>query len=119
MIPAAHAPVVEPGLTELLETGVQVGRLTATTFTADAIKTTDLSLVTGGTPSRSKGAPDLASVFSVCAEIGKTVRERHHPRTVVIRSTVPPGTTQRCGAILRKEAGTSHGWWRSIRNSCE
>jgi GDP-mannose 6-dehydrogenase len=108
MVASGRAPVVEPGLAELLEAGVQSGRLTATTSTAEAVNLTDVSLISVGTPSRFNGAPDLASVFRVCTEIGKSIRKKRQPHTVVIRSTVLPGTTERCSAILRKEAGNGY-----------
>src|SRR5262249_60820667 len=55
IVNAGDAPVVEPGLGELLARMVKGGRLTATTSTADAVRDTDLALVCVGTPTGEHG----------------------------------------------------------------
>jgi GDP-mannose 6-dehydrogenase len=88
-----RSPIVEPGLANLLQTGVGAGRLRATTSTADAVHATDLSLVCVGTPSRRNGSLDLTYLLRVCEQIGDVIREKPAYHVVVIRSTVLPGTT--------------------------
>ena len=86
-----RSPIVEPGLGELLQQGVRSGKLRATTSTADAINSTDLSLVCVGTPSRRNGSLDLTYLIRVCEEIGTVLRDKPSYHVVVIRSTVLPG----------------------------
>ncbi len=88
-----RSPIVEPGLAELLERGVTSGKLRATTCTEDAIRTTDLSLICVGTPSRKNGSLDLTYLTRVCEEIGQVLRDKDEYHVVVVRSTVLPGTT--------------------------
>jgi GDP-mannose 6-dehydrogenase len=88
-----RSPIVEPGLGELLQQGVHGGRLRATTSTADAVNSTDLSLVCVGTPSRRNGSLDLTHLIRVCEEIGTVLRSKSAYHVVAIRSTVLPGTT--------------------------
>ena len=88
-----RSPIVEPGLGELLQQGVRTRRLRATTSTADAVNSTDLSLVCVGTPSRRNGSLDLTYLMRVCEEIGTVLRDKPSYHVVVIRSTVLPGTT--------------------------
>jgi GDP-mannose 6-dehydrogenase len=88
-----RSPIVEPGLAELLERGVASGKLRATTCTEDAIRTTDLSLICVGTPSRKNGSLDLTYLTRVCEEIGQVLRDKDEYHVVVVRSTVLPGTT--------------------------
>lgn len=88
-----RSPIVEPGLDELLQRGVQSGRLRATTCTEDAVRSTDLSLICVGTPSRKNGSLDLTYLTRVCQEIGEVIRDKDAYHVVVVRSTVLPGTT--------------------------
>jgi GDP-mannose 6-dehydrogenase len=88
-----RSPIVEPGLDEVLQRGVQSGRLRATTCTEDAVHATDLSLICVGTPSRKNGSLDLAYLTRVCEEIGRVLRDKDEYHVVVVRSTVLPGTT--------------------------
>src|SRR5919112_1752131 len=94
MVNAGKATIVEQGIGELVADMVAAGRLTATTDVADAVRRTSVSLVCVGTPSRPNGSIDLAYVERVCEQIGKALRDKAGGRhTVVIRSTVLPGTT--------------------------
>ena len=88
-----RSPIVEPGLDELLKAGVANTRLRATTSTADAVNSTELSLVCVGTPSRRNGSLDLTYLTRVCEQIGEVIRDKPSYHVVVIRSTVLPGTT--------------------------
>jgi GDP-mannose 6-dehydrogenase len=90
---AGKSPIVEPGLGDLLERGVAEGRLRATTDTADAIRSTDVSLLCVGTPSRRNGSLDLTFLERVSQQIGAALRGKKSYHVVVVRSTVLPGTT--------------------------
>ena len=89
-----HAPVVEAGLDELIGEGVRTGRLRATTDCDAAVAGTDLGLLCVGTPSRGNGSLDLTNLRRVAGDIGQAIRRRRSPITVVLRSTVLPGTTR-------------------------
>ena len=95
MVTDAVPPVVEPGLGELLAEVMREKRLSATTSSEEAVRETDLSLVCVGTPGRANGQLDVASVERVGKEIGRALIGRTEPYTVVLRSTVLPGTTER------------------------
>ena len=90
---SGRSPIVEPGLADLLARGVASGRLRATTSTEDAVRSTDLSLICVGTPSRKNGSLDLAYLTRVCSEIGEVLHDKAEYHVVVVRSTVLPGTT--------------------------
>jgi GDP-mannose 6-dehydrogenase len=94
LINRAQSPVVEPGLGALLDRVVSQGRLRATTRTAEAIEATDVSLICVGTPSLRNGDLDLHYLETVCQEIGAALRHRSIYHTVVVRSTVMPGTVR-------------------------
>lgn len=102
---AGRSPIIEPGLAELLEQGAGQGRVRATDDARRAVAETDVSLVSVGTPSRANGAPDLGFVMRACREIGEAIAAKGEEHTVVVRSTVPPGTTARCSEVLNECAG--------------
>lgn len=91
-IRGGQSPIVEPGLGELISEMVSAGRLEATTDAAGAVRETEMSLVCVGTPSRPNGSLDLAYVRAVCFEIGAALATKESHHTVVIRSTMLPGT---------------------------
>jgi GDP-mannose 6-dehydrogenase len=92
MINAGKSPIVEPGLGELLAQGIETGRLRGTTNFAEAIRDTDLSMICVGTPSKKNGDLELNYIEAVCREIGFVLRDKTTRHTIVVRSTVLPGT---------------------------
>lgn len=94
LMAAGRAPIVEPQLPELLSAGVDAGRISATRDAAAAVAETDISLVCVGTPSAADGSCDLTYLRSVCENIGQAIANKPTWHLVVIRSTVPPGTTE-------------------------
>jgi len=105
-----RSPIVEPGLADLLQRGVDDGRLRATTSTEDAVRSTDLSLICVGTPSRKNGSLDLTYLTRVCDEIGQILRNKDDYHVVVVRSTVLPGTTHGTVIpVLEAASGKKYG----------
>ena len=92
MIRAGKATIVEMGIGELVAEMAASGRLQATTDVAEAVRDTSVSLICVGTPSRSNGSLDLSYVERVCEQIGAALKGKTARHTIVIRSTVLPGT---------------------------
>jgi GDP-mannose 6-dehydrogenase len=90
-IAAGRSPVSEPHLDELLHDAVEHGRLRVAQL-SEAVEQADVVMIAVGTPSRPSGALDLAAVERVCDEIGRALPDDGRFRTVVIRSTILPGT---------------------------
>lgn len=86
-------PIVEPGLDVLLQDAKTAGRLRATQNVADALASTELSIICVGTPSAVTGALDLGFVRQVVNEIGAVLRATGKPHALVMRSTMLPGST--------------------------
>jgi GDP-mannose 6-dehydrogenase len=89
-----EAPVLEPGLPEAIAEAVAAGRLRATQDAAEAVRQTDVSLICVGTPSGAQGSIDFAALEHVCADIGAALPSHEGRHTIVVRSTVLPGTTE-------------------------
>jgi GDP-mannose 6-dehydrogenase len=92
MINDGKSTIVEAGIGELVAEMRASGRLRATTSPREAVLASTVSLVCVGTPSRPNGSIDLVFVERVCEEIGEAIRDKADRHTVVIRSTVMPGT---------------------------
>ena len=92
MINEGRSPIIEPGLEQLIKRLIRSGRFTATTSASFAVGETDLALVCVGTPDTGHGQPDTKALTRVAADIGEACGDRTTPFTVVVRSTVLPGT---------------------------
>jgi GDP-mannose 6-dehydrogenase len=99
MITAGLSPIIEPGLEELLARVVQDGRLSATEHIENALASSDVALICVGTPDVGHGQQDLTALSHVATAIGTACLGRTRPLTVILRSTVLPGTTAR---VLRR-----------------
>ncbi|MFZ1989562.1 MAG: nucleotide sugar dehydrogenase, partial [Alphaproteobacteria bacterium] len=105
-----RSPIVEEKIGDLISSTVRSRRLRATGNALEAVAESDISFISVGTPSRPNGAPSLAALDAVTAEIGKAIRAKGAPHTVIVRSTVPPGTTEtRVGPALERESGRALG----------
>ena len=91
LINAGKTPIIEKDIGDIIERNVLEGRLRATTDVQEAVRHTDLSLICVGTPSMGNGHIDLRYVKRVCEQIGEGLRN-HPGHTVVVRSTMLPGT---------------------------
>ena len=109
-INAGRSTVVEEGIADMVADVVKAGRLSATTDAREAVLGSEISLVCVGTPSRLNGSIDLAYVVCVSQQIGEALRHKGRWHTVVIRSTVMPGTidTHLIPAI-EAASGLKHG----------
>lgn len=110
LIRQGRSPIVEAGLDELVADMTKAGRLSATTNAGSAIDATEISLISVGTPSQRNGAAALDALDKVTEEIAKAIRHKTTAHTVVVRSTVPPGTIEgRLAPALGRISGRSLG----------
>ena len=109
-INAGRSTIVEEGIASLVAEAVAGGRLTATTDVREAVLGSNISLVCVGTPSRPNGSIDLAYVTRVAQQIGAALRDKGRWHTVVIRSTVMPGTIDsHVIPAIEAASGLTHG----------
>ncbi len=92
LINSGTSPIIEKDIGELVASNVASGRLKATTSTAEAVMNSDLSLLCVGTPSRTNGSLDLSAIQEVSRQIGAALAQKDSYHSVVVRSTVLPGT---------------------------
>jgi len=92
LINRGRSPIIEAEINEIVEKTVRAGNLRATQDPAAAIRETDLSFICVGTPSQPNGNLDLRYIRRICEQIGDALRTKEERHTVVIRSTILPGT---------------------------
>jgi GDP-mannose 6-dehydrogenase len=92
MINAGQSPIIEAHIGEIISENARAGRLRATCDSTEAMLGTDLSFVCVGTPSQTNGNLDLRFIRRVCEQIGQGLKHKATRHTVVIRSTIVPGT---------------------------
>ncbi|TPO10660.1 nucleotide sugar dehydrogenase [Mesorhizobium sp. B1-1-5] len=89
------APIIEPGLGEMLLHGLAEHRISAFVEVEDKLEDCDAAIVCVGTPSGADGAHDMRFVTEVSKEIALHVgHSLAKPLTVIYRSTVRPGTME-------------------------
>ncbi len=93
-------PIYEPGLESMVRRNVAAGRLHFTTELASCIDRVDVVFSAVGTPSSEDGSADLRHVFAVAETFGRSINRY---TLLVMKSTVPVGTTHRVGSIVKAE----------------
>jgi GDP-mannose 6-dehydrogenase len=94
MMERGQSPIIEASMNELVAEGNRACRLHATIDSIAAVLQSNVSFVCVGTPSLRNGKLDLSHIEKVAREIGAALKQKKSGHTVVLRSTVLPGTTE-------------------------
>ncbi len=94
-----HLPFYEPGLQELLIQHCASSRLEFTTDYRWGIRDNEFIFLAVNTPTSHSGRPDLKNLFQAAQDIGK---ELDSHIVVVLKSTVPVGTTEEVGELISR-----------------
>jgi len=114
LINRGQSPIVEADVGEITAATAKAGRLRATSDPGEAIRDTELSFVCVGTPSQANGNLDLRYIRRICEQIGEALKTKSKRHTVVIRSTILPGTMRKIviptlEELSGKKAGVDFG----------
>jgi len=110
LIRARKSPILEEGIQELMRDVVDSGRVAVTTDAARAIHDTDVTFICVGTPSAANGSQDLGAIVRLAEQIGAALKTKRGFHTLVVRSTVQPGTLEeKIEPILERESGKQSG----------
>jgi GDP-mannose 6-dehydrogenase len=114
LINKGQSPIIEAEIGALVASNVERGRLRATSDPDEAIRATELSFVCVGTPSQANGNLDFRYIRRICEQIGHAIKNKEARHTVVIRSTILPGTMHdivipTLEEFSGKKAGTDFG----------
>jgi nucleotide sugar dehydrogenase len=91
-INSGKSPIYEEGLDAMLTDTLERGVFRATLSASDALKGSDIAMIAVGTPPKD-GKIDLSYVNKVAETIGEYLKTANKRLTVVVKSTVVPGTT--------------------------
>ncbi len=97
--------IIESEIAEIISEKHSEGMISATTDYRTAVMQSDVSMVCVGTPTTEQGHLDMKSIFAVARQIGEVLREKESFHTIVIRSTVQPGTNAKVGQIIAEISG--------------
>jgi len=97
--------IVEPGLDDLLKKWVECGSVTATSNVDVAVLTSEILIITVGTPCKLNGELDLSRIYGLAESIGKIISQIDEYRVIVIRSTVKPKTCEKVTEIIEQHSG--------------
>ena len=92
-IKEGRSPIVEARLEELLSAGVDASLIDATQNLVAAVLDTDVTFMSVGTPTSPNGDCDLTYVRQASRAIGQALALKSGFHVVVMRCSVPPGTT--------------------------
>ena len=92
-------PIYEPGLSDIVESGIKQKCLSFTSDIQAAIEFADIIFIAVGTPQDEDGSADLTHVLNVANSIGQYLNQH---KLIVTKSTVPVGTA----AKVRNEVQT-------------
>jgi UDPglucose 6-dehydrogenase len=101
-------PIYEPGLTEMMAKNVEAGRLVFTTDSAKAYRDAEMVFICVGTPTGANGDTDMKYVWAAADDIGRVIKAAGpgaEPKVVVVKSTVPVGTTHAVRERIKKIVG--------------
>lgn len=103
MLNCGEVPIYEPGLRDLIERNAAAGRLVFTTDKALAYRETEAIFICVGTPSDEDGSADVQYVLAVAEDIAAAINAlgpKAAPKLVVVKSTVPVGTSHRVRDLI-------------------
>ncbi len=97
---AGIVPIFEPGLEALMVKNVEAGRLRFTQDLADAVQGADAVFIAVGTPTRrGDGHADLSYVHAAAEDVARAATDYV---VIVVKSTVPVGTSRHLKQLIRK-----------------
>jgi UDPglucose 6-dehydrogenase len=93
MINEKRPPIFEAGLETILSR--TVGKNLRASHSWDSISISDLTFICVGTPPNDDGSANLTYIESASHSIGTALQNAKGYHVVVVKSTVPPGTTEK------------------------
>lgn len=98
-------PIYEPGLASIVRSNTAAGRLQFTTDYAEALQDADVAILAVDTPTSHDGTCDTTNLEAAARTLGQTITQ---DLFVIIKSTVPVGTSERIKAVIVAELEKRH-----------
>jgi len=104
-INSGKATIIEKDIDEIICEQKKAGNIEATINSNEAVLKTEISIICVGTPSSEKGHLNLEYIFNVAEDIGHSLKKKNEFHTIVIRSTIMPGTCDKFARELENISG--------------
>lgn len=109
-IGAGRSPIHEDGLGDMLQAGVKEGLISTTADLSQAVRDTDVTFVSVGTPTAADGGCDYSYIEAAARAMGLGLADKTEYHVFVMRCSIPPGTTMRVMTpILEQVSGKRLG----------
>ena len=99
LLNSGGVPIYEPNLDNLIKKNITAGRLFFTINLHQAVTNSKIIFIAVGTPSNNDGSANLAQIEEVAKQIALSI---NNYKVIVIKSTVPVGTTHKINEIIIK-----------------
>lgn len=99
--------IYEHGLEELVKENTKNGRLAFDTLENISCIDSEVVFIAVGTPSQSNGSADLSQLKNAIEHV---VDKAKSPLTIVVKSTVPPGTGKKIKEMYLEKASFKHSY---------
>lgn len=94
-------PIFEPGLEDMVSKNIKANRLSFTTDLAKAVGEADIVFIAVGTPQNEEdGSAELTQLYGVVKQVAQALKDY---TLIIIKSTVPVGTTRAVAEMVAKE----------------
>lgn len=105
LINKGQPTIVEKSIAALIQKGKKAGKISATGDYEKAVKDTDVSFLCVGTPNTAAGHLNMDFINNAAIQIAEGLRRKRKFHTVIIRSTVVPGTNRRLLNLIEEYSG--------------
>lgn len=99
MLKEGTIPIYEPGLKDIVEKNIRLGRLFFTSDIKETVKNSTVVFIAVGTPPNEDGSADLKHVLSAACSIAENMEGYI---LYVNKSTVPVGTGKKIKEVVKK-----------------
>lgn len=96
-------PFYEPELDEFIRKSVGQQKLSFSTDINNSLIQSEIIFIAVGTPQKKDGRADLTAVNKVAREINKALNKTKKYKIVVVKSTVPPGFSDKIKKIIKNK----------------
>lgn len=105
LINSGKPTIIEADIDRIIGEQFELGRISATSDSIQAVLDSEISIIAVGTPSSEKGHLNLQYIFNVASNIGEAISQKSSFHIVALRSTVMPGTCDKIADIIEKTSG--------------
>jgi GDP-mannose 6-dehydrogenase len=102
-ISMGRSPIHEKDLDVLLARGLEDGLISATDDLASAVRTTDVTFVSVGTPTAADGGCDYRFIEAAARSMAEGLAQKSEFHVFVMRCSIPPGTTMKVMTPILEE----------------